>query len=112
LFDRWVSETADPWFGLSALIAVTLHPRVFDTGSLRLLSYLRLRLRRRRHERDQRVPHGLLHGVLGRAIEAHIVDDSADHHAATEELADGVAHIAVVPAEPIQPTHDERVARA
>jgi len=30
--------------------------------------------------------------------------------AAAHELADGVAHVRVVPAEPIDPAHDERVA--
>jgi hypothetical protein len=56
---------------LAALVSscVSIGLRVRDAGALRLLRSLCLRLRRCRHERDERVTNGALHGVLGRTIE-------------------------------------------
>ena len=55
---------------------------VLNTGALCGLGGLSLRLGQRRHEADQRVTDGLLHRVLGRAVEREVVDHSADDHAA------------------------------
>jgi hypothetical protein len=64
------------------------------------------------HKRDQRVPDGLLHGVLGRSIEGEVVDHRAYHRAAVHEVADGVAHVLVFPAEPVHLMDDQGVASA
>jgi hypothetical protein len=51
-------------------------------------------------------------GILGCPVEGEIVDHGADHHAAAHEVADGVANVFVVPAEPIDPTDHEGVSSA
>ena len=52
------------------------------------------------------------HQVLGRAVESEVVDHCPDHDAAPHEVADGVAHVLVVPAETVHPADHERVASA
>jgi hypothetical protein len=47
-----------------------------------------VRLCRCSHKAYQRVPHRLLHGILGRAVEREVVDHSADHHASPHKVAD------------------------
>jgi len=58
-----------------------------------------------------RIAHGLLHRVLGCAVEGHVVDHRADHDAAGQKLPDRIAHVAVVTAKPVDPAHYERVPR-
>jgi hypothetical protein len=83
-----------------------------NTRALRFLRSLRLRLRRCRHERDERVTNGALHGVLGRAVERDAIDHGADDDTPTHELADRLADVFVVPAEAVNPANNERVAVA
>ncbi len=77
---------------------------VLDTGTLRGPRSLSRCLRGRGYEGDQRVANCLLYRVSGRAIEGEVVDHRADRDATTHELPNGVAHILVIPAEPIDPT--------
>jgi len=51
----------------------------------------RLCLRGRSHEGSQRITHGLLHLVLGRAIEGEVVDHPADHNASLHQTAANTA---------------------
>jgi hypothetical protein len=46
------------------------------------------------------------------AVEHEPIDHGADHHAAPHEVADRVAHVLVVPPEPIDPTDHQGVASA
>ena len=82
---------------------------MLDTRTLCSFGSLSLSLRGRRHEGDQCVTNCLLHRVFGRTIEGEVVDHRPDHHASPHELADGVAHILVVPAKAIDPTDDKHV---
>ena len=97
---------------LAALVGpcVPVGLRVRNTGALRFLSSLSLRLSRCRHERDERVTNGALHGVLGRAVEGDPIDHGADDDAAPHEHTDGLADVLVIPAEAINPANDEGVA--
>jgi hypothetical protein len=63
------------------------------------------------HERNQRVPHGLLHRVLDRSVEREVIDDCSDHDASAHEVPDGVADIFIVPAETVDPPDHQGVAR-
>src|SRR5262249_51940028 len=76
---------------------------------LSCLGRLSLCLSGRGHEGDQRITDGLLHGVSGRAIEGEVINHCADHHATPHELADGVAHVLIISAKPINPTHDKHI---
>ncbi len=60
--------------------------RVRDTGALRFLRSLGLRLRRCSHERDEGVTNGALHGVLGRTVEGDAVNHSADDDAPAQRF--------------------------
>jgi hypothetical protein len=60
--------------------SVTVLLRMLDTGPLSGLPRFGLCLSGGGHERNQRVPHGLLHGVLGRAIEDEAVDSRGGEH--------------------------------
>src|SRR5262249_35280472 len=73
------------------------------------LGCLGLCLPERRHERDQRIAHGLLHRVFGGAVERHVVDDGADDDAAPHQCLDGVNHILVIAAEAVDPADYARV---
>jgi hypothetical protein len=63
-----------------------------------------------RHKRDQSIPNGHLHRILGGSIERYVVDDRTDDNAAANKFADYVGHVGVVAPEPIDPAYDERVA--
>jgi hypothetical protein len=63
---------------------------VLDTRTLGSLRGFGLCLCRCGHKRYQRVPDCLLHRVLCRAVERHVIDDRADHDAAAHELPDRV----------------------
>jgi hypothetical protein len=62
------------------------------------------------HESDKSIPHGLLHWIFGCTVECEAVDNRADHNTAPHELTNGVADVAVAPAQPVNPAHDQRVA--
>jgi hypothetical protein len=53
---------------------------------------------------------GRLHGVFRCAIEDEVVDDVADDDVAAHELADGIAKVLVISAEPFHPREHENVA--
>jgi hypothetical protein len=72
---------------------------VRDASPLRFIRGFRLRLSRRCHEGDQRIPDGALHRILGRPVEGDAVDHRADDDAASHKLANGVADVLVVPAQ-------------
>ena len=64
----------------------------------------------RGHKGNQRIPHGLLHGVFGGAVERHVVDDGPDDDATPHELPDGVGDVPVVSAEAVHQRTTKRVA--
>ena len=83
-----------------------------DTSALGFLVCFRLGLGRCGHEGDQRVPHGLLHRVLSRAVERQVIDDSADHNSAPHELPNRRADILVVSTQAVDPAHNQDVTAA
>src|SRR6266403_477372 len=93
----------------SPLCSLVILLGMLDTGPLRRLAGLSLRLRCRSHEGDQRITDGLLHRVFGRPVEREIVDHRSDHHATPHELADCVAHILVIASEAINPTNHKHI---
>ena len=96
--------------GLAAAVCIVPGLGVGDAGALRFLGRLGLGLGRRAHESDERIPHGLLHRVLGGAVEDQAVDDRADDDAAAHQLTDGVGHVLVVAAKPVDPPDHKYVA--
>lgn len=82
---------------------------VLDAGPLAPLGRFGLCLGGRGHEAYQRVPHGLLNRVIGRAVEREVVDDAPDYDAAAHELADGVANVVLVATHTVNPAHDQHV---
>src|SRR3977135_828272 len=91
---------------------VAVRLRVSNACSLRFLRSLRLRLRRCRHEGDERVSNCALHGVLGRAVECDAVDHGTDDDAPLHELADGLADVFVVTSKAVNPPNNEGIAAA
>jgi hypothetical protein len=49
---------------------------------------------------------------MRRRSRSAISGDRADHNAAPHEVADGIADILVIPAEPVDPAYNERLSRA
>ncbi len=64
------------------------------------------------HEGNQRVPHGLLDGVLGGPVEGHGVDDGLDDHALVHQSADGLGHVLIVPPQAVHPTDHQHIPSA
>jgi hypothetical protein len=62
-----------------------------------------------RHESDESVTNGALHGVFGSTVESDAVNHCADDDASPHKLAYRVANVLIVPAKAIDPTHDQRV---
>jgi hypothetical protein len=52
------------------------------------------------------------HGIDGDAVERHVVDYRPDDDASAHELSDGVDHVGVIAAEPINPAHHEGISGA
>jgi hypothetical protein len=50
-----------------------------------------------------------VHRILSGAVKCHVVDDGADHHTAPHELADRLANVVVIAAEPINPANDKHI---
>ena len=101
----------EAWLPASEFRPVIVFLSVEDASPLRLFGCLGLCLGSSRHEGNQSVTHGLLHGVLGCAIKHHAVDDRADDNTSPHKFANGVGYVAVVSAKPIHPTNDQGIAR-
>jgi hypothetical protein len=92
-------------FALAGLLGV------IDAGALSGLDGLGLRLGRRSHKGNKRVPDGLMDRILGGTIESHAVDDGFDYDPAAHELADGFDDVIIVAAEPVDPPDHKHIAR-
>ena len=66
------------------------------SGCLGLLRCFGLRLCHRRHEGNQGIPDGLLHRLLGCAIEDQPIDNGPHDDPPANELPDGISHVRVV----------------
>jgi hypothetical protein len=80
-----------------------------NPGLLSILRALCLSLRHRGHEAYEGIPHCLLHGVFGAAIEGEPVDDGPDDDALLHEPLDGLDHVIVITAKTINPANNESV---